>query len=254
MSLEYQRRLVDHLTPLAADLVVTDVRIGLSYTGVRLNSGATGLAWTPPGPDTGCCHDLLRQAPLAGRPAKKLLELLVDPANQLCRSIGLATANALLLGQPTANVTHGDFLGELRLTADDHVAMVGFFGPVIPKIKELGCRLTIIEKNSEHPEAVSPAVGRDALFRCSVALVTATSLINDSFDEICGHLGTPRAAVMLGPTTPLVASVFADTPLTQLSGVRVIDAPNALRTVSEGGGTRQLKSYLRFDNVHLPRP
>ena len=129
--------------------------------------------------------------------------------------------------------------------------MVGFFGPVIPKIRELGCELTIIERTNEHPGTVTWKAGRAALGSCSVALVTATSLINDTFDEICQALGTPRAAVMLGPTTPLAATVFADTPLTQLSGIRVMDAPNALRCISEGGGTRQLKGYVRFDNLHL---
>ncbi|MRR56346.1 MAG: hypothetical protein EG822_17905, partial [Deltaproteobacteria bacterium] len=46
MTLTIQKRLVGFLEPQAAGAVVSDVRIGLGYTAVRLESGHVGVAWT----------------------------------------------------------------------------------------------------------------------------------------------------------------------------------------------------------------
>jgi len=55
---------------------------------------------------------------------------------------------------------------------------------------------------------------------------------------------------MPGPSTPLVPEVFIGTPVTMLSGVRVIDDA-ILRAVSEGGGMRQFRPYVREINYRL---
>ncbi len=249
MTLHTQQRLLDTLSPLAAGRTVADVRIGLGYTAVQLDHGDTGLAWTPPCRD-GCCTHLPAAGSLTGRAAGDLLAYLVDE-RPLLRTLGVATGNALLAAVPRPDATTADALDLLAVTAADRVAMVGYFGPLVKQLERIGCRLDIVELDRSRAGTLSPEEGRAALAACDVAILTGTSLMTGTTDELLESLGNPRAAVLLGPSAPLCPAAFAGTPLTQLSGARVRDGAAVLRVVSEGGGTPLLKAHVAFETVRL---
>jgi uncharacterized protein (DUF4213/DUF364 family) len=147
-------------------------------------------------------------------------------------------------------VIQEEVIASLGVTADDRVAMVGYFAPVVARLKETGCRLDVVELNPFHGEGtLTPELGKAALKACTVAVITGTSLINRTFDAVCAQLGNPRAAVLLGPSSPLCAEAFAGTPITHVAGSRVRDADAVLCIVSEGGGTMLMKRYLDFETV-----
>ncbi len=245
-----QRNLVDFLAPRAADNIVREIRIGLGYTAVALESGHAGVAWTPKSESHSCTH-LSGAGSLAGRPASVLLTMLCHQKLPLARAVGLATANALLSLPPHPQASADEVIGSLDIGSDDHVAMVGYFAPVVAKIQKSGCRLDIIEMNPGRGETLSPKEGRKTLADCSVAIITATSLINGTLDDLLADLGSPRAAVVLGPSTPLCPEAFQGTKITHLAGARVQDADAVLRTISEGGGTMLMKPHLEFLNLPL---
>lgn len=247
MSVQTQQKLLSILAPSAEGLGVDTIRIGLGYTAVRLENGSTGLAWTPP-PTAGCCTHLKCAGTMAGRPARELLDKLVDE-HPLLRAVGLATANALLASRPQPHASIIDVLEPLAVTDRDHVAMVGYFGPLVQDLRKIGCRLDIIELNSNHPETLTPEAGRAALASCDVAILTGTSFVTGTIDELLVSLGNPRAAVLLGPSTPFCPELFAGTRLTQISGARVINGDGVLRVVSEAGGTPLLKPHVAFETI-----
>ncbi len=246
--LTVQHRIVDLLFYQAAARRVADVRIGLGYTAVRLDSGAAGVAWTPKVAATSCSH-LQKAGNLAGSAAADVLALLVDTA-PLARAVGLATANALLASVPQEQVSQEEIIDSLALTTQDHVVMVGYFAPLLGKLKQSGCKLDIVELNPDHgTETLTPEQGDVALATCSVAIITGTSLINGTFTQINSALGQPRAAVLLGPSSPLLADAFSTTKITHLAGSRVTDAEAVLKVVSEGGGTLLMKPYIDFQTI-----
>ncbi|MCU0663227.1 MAG: DUF364 domain-containing protein [Myxococcota bacterium] len=245
MTLNTQQGLVRFLAPRADKTPVQEVRIGLGYTAVVLGRDCAGLAWTPKATHEGCAH--MRSAgSLAGRPAAELLSWLEDPHDALSRAIGLATANALIATAPSPHTTDEQVLALLNLGPKDRVAMVGYFAPVIAKIEQTGCALDVIELNQCHLSTLSPEQGREALRRCTVAIITGTALVTGTIDDVLASLGEPRAAILLGPSSPLVAEPFLGTKLTHVAGSRVIDVGATLRVVGEGGGTPALKPHLRF--------
>ena len=136
----------------------------------------------------------------------------------------------------------------------DHVAMVGYFGPLIPRIQKTGCRLDILELRSGLPDTLSPVQGRAPLAACSVALITATAIVTGTIDEVLSGLGNPRAAVVMGPSTFMRPEVFAGTRVTHMGGVRVRNASAVERIVSEGGGTPILKPHMDFETFCLKSP
>jgi len=248
MMLTVQKRLLDFLLPQAENITINDVRIGLGYTAVKIEGGYGGVAWTPP-PSAPCCTHFAKAGTLIGRPAKELLTMLGEEASALARAVGLATANALLASLPKPPVLEEEVISALQITADDRVAMVGYFGPVIAQLQKTGCQLDILELHAKHADTLPPEKTGEVLGGCTVAIITGTSLINGTFDELLSALGAPRAAVVLGPSSPLCGEIFHDTKITHVAGARVRDTNAVLRIVSEGGGTMLMKPHLDFAAV-----
>ena len=240
--------LYERILPEAENFKVADLRIGLGYIGVRLDNDSTGIAAVlfdalPHG-----CTIMPQAGNFAGSPAADLLKYLIDGKNPLEIAIGLATANALIKPPPDC-VENNEATTYLNLKSGEKVAMVGLFAPLVERIRATGAILTVIEKNPQRLELLSPEAKQQALKDCDVAIITATSLLNNTFEETVNLLGKPRSVALLGPSTPLVPEIFCDTPVTHLGGAVVADSAKVLQIISEGGGTPALRPYLRFVNI-----
>ncbi|MDD3148793.1 MAG: DUF364 domain-containing protein [Candidatus Riflebacteria bacterium] len=240
-------KLIQLATPWADGRTVKELRFGLGYSCAELDDGRMGVACTLLTDNASSCTHVMSAGQIAGSSAETILSWLGND-NNLERAAGLAVFNALN-AEKSRNFIDGEAISLLKIKPDDHVVMVGYFAPVVPAIKATGCRFEVVELNPEKPDVISPDEGFKALGQCDVAIITATSIINGTCDGLLQALGRNRAAVILGPSTPMCSEAFAGTRITQLSGSYVVDK-NAVKTViSEGGGTRLLKKYLRFNNV-----
>jgi len=246
-------RITHLLEPEARPTRIADVRIGLGYTAVLTESGSAGLAYTPREELGRGCSVLSGSQPLAGRDAAELLAYLRS-TDALERAVGLATANALIGTREPGTLFEGDVLEALALRSGDRVGMVGYFGPLIPRIESEVASLTVFERGRGWTAGVQPAERAvDLLPSCTVALITSTTLITESLDALLEAAAGCRVVALLGPSTPLAARVFAGTPVTWLSGIVITHPQEVLRVVSEGGGTREFSPYVQKVNLCLPR-
>ncbi|MCL6583788.1 MAG: DUF364 domain-containing protein [bacterium] len=267
-------RLYSYLHRAGEDLRVEEVRIGLGYVGVRIEGKqhGMGLAAVLRAELTSCCSVLDEAGHLAGLSATTLLKRLVDGKNPLEKALGLATANALLaprlqpLSAPTSPLAsissistssysssgasssegQNEALQLINLTPQDRVAMIGLFTPLVPAIERSGASLAIIERDASRGYVLDQKTKETILQECTVAIITATSLLNNTLEEVLNGLRTPRSVLLLGPSTPLCAEVFRETPVTHLGGSAVIDSDKVMQIISEGGGTKQLRPFVRF--------
>jgi uncharacterized protein (DUF4213/DUF364 family) len=242
-------RLYERLLNTAKDRRIADLRIGLSYVCVKLDHGRAGLAAVLQESTSSRCGALKEAGTFVGCKASEILTYLTDGQNALYRAVGLATANALVEPRVEEPANHREATSYFNFQAGDQVAMVGLFSPLVERIRATGARLTVIEKNPARMGLLSAEDTRKTLRECDIAIITATTLLNHTFEETVGMLGNPRIAAMIGPSTPLVSEIFQDTPLTHLGGVDVADADRILQITSEGGGTPAMRPYLRFVNV-----
>ena len=120
--------------PLAKEIKVSDVRIGLGYTAVLLENGNAGVAYTFRDDVPGGCSAYQNIRPIAGRPATDLIGLF-ETQDPIENALALATANALFNTTTRKNYSKGDILEKLHLEPTDRVGMVGNFGPLIPAIR-----------------------------------------------------------------------------------------------------------------------
>lgn len=246
--MDLSNKLISAARPLCNRARIRDIRIGLGYTCVELSDGRAGLAATPRLEPHGSCTKLRSAGTLLGMQADELLEDLACSI-PLQRAVALAVCNALNM-EVQREYIRKEALELLGIQEADHVVMVGHFAPLVPRIKACGCRLDIVEQDPAKPGITDPEQGLVLLAQCDVAVITSTSIINSTADQLLGRLQKARQAVMLGPSTPLFPEAFAGTGITQLSGSRLLDSESVKNIVSQGGGTMLLKKHLEF--VSLP--
>ncbi len=243
----------DLLMPEAEGIRVSEVRIGLGYTAVLLENGQAGVALTFHAEAAKGCTVFSGLNPLAGREASELLGFLAsgDPVEA---AVGLATANAVK-NTMKEGMRQGDILDYLAIDPDDHVGMVGFFAPVLPRLREMTASVLVFERVTKKQGDLLPEQDAYRLLpRCQVALITSTSILNHTVDRLLEAAAPCREVVLLGASTPLVPEAFAGTPVTCLSGIVVTRPQDILRIVSEGRGMRYFKESIQKVNLSLRRP
>ncbi len=235
-----------HALSKAQDRTVAEVRIGLCYTAVQLNSGEVGVALTFRNTiGAGCDGPRETQA---GTAVEKILESMTS-GDLYSRTVGIATANALI-NRDAGGFSDGDVLDMMGLRKDDSVAMVGYFGPVVPELRERVGEVRIFEKKEMGmPDVYPEAEAFDYLRNCSAALITSTSIINNTIDSLLEAAGNCRMVALAGASTPLAPEVFAGYRVSVLSGVLITDAAGILRVVSEGGGMRRFREHVKKVNA-----
>jgi uncharacterized protein (DUF4213/DUF364 family) len=241
----------------AGSINIADVRIGSVYTAVQLDTGSVGLAYTFRASGSRGSSVFEGARPGSGRPVHIALDCLTSES-MLERTVGLATANALfnvaeaVSDQPGRDSVEGDLLDVLALTKDDRVGMVGFFAPLAPKIRQRAGELLIFEERLQRAEGLIPANrAQELLPECSVVIITATSIINNTFESLAAAASSCRVKAVLGPSTPFAPDIFQDYGVTHLSGLIAVDQQEILRVVTEGGGARDFMKWSKKINCIL---
>jgi len=225
--------------------IIREIRIGLCYTAVRTTGGATGLAAMLPHAARDCrAFDM---SGFSGRRLPDFVGLLKTGGTPLHRSLGLACANAVL--NSDLDAPEQDAIELMHITAADSVCMVGRFPPLVKRVEQAGAALSVLEKEPDRGGILDPAEQQACLRDCTVAIITATTLLNGTIEQVLDSLGSPRHVAVLGPSTPLCPEAFRDTPVNHLGGSVVKDADQVMKVVSEAGGTPAMRPYLKFVNL-----
>jgi uncharacterized protein (DUF4213/DUF364 family) len=222
---------------------IADVRAGLSYCCVMLEDKACGLAYTFRNEMGQCCCILDESGSLIGRDCAEIIPWAKD-SDRLKAAIGLSAVNAVLNTDHAGRET-GDVAAVLGIEPDDTFGMIGDFAPILAKIRRQTSNIYVFEKNPDRGEGLyTDAQIPEFLPKCDVIIITATSLINHTLDDILRHCENARQVCIVGPSTPLCAQVFKGYPVTILAGSVVRDPDRLLQIVSQGGGTRAMKQAV----------
>ena len=241
--------IVDHALARDCSESVEDVRIGLGYTAVRLTGGRCGLAYTLHEKEYESCCVIPDAGRLAGRKASELIPW-IHQSDVTASAVGMAALNALL---PTPDAAvESDIVNLLPVRAEDSIGMVGYFGPLIGPLRERVAALYVFERKANQSYEILPeSAARDILPNCQIVLISATTILNHTIDELLDLCKGTREIAILGPSTPFLPEVFRSRGVTLLSGVEVVDPAQILRIVSEGGGTRQFGRAVRKLTLRL---
>ncbi|HUD58380.1 MAG TPA: DUF364 domain-containing protein [Acetobacteraceae bacterium] len=244
-----QRVLDDDLDRIVVERAV----VGLFFTGVKLNTGIAGACATPLRsiPEAVCCPSSAMAMPfpgkLRGRPARELLKETEAPSG-IRRAIGVATMNALAdmcwqrRATPAVELRAGvDAYDAADIQPGERVVVVGAFVPFLKALKRSGQHFTVLEMDPAtlKPDELAhfrPADdARSVLPSADVVLITGTTLLNDTLENLLALCRPQARVVMVGPTVGLLPDALLRRGVDVLGGVRVT-APDAfLDVLAEGG-------------------
>ena len=246
--------LVEYGLSATAGERVADVRVGLGYTAVRLESGKTGVAGMLRHLlDKAGCSILAYAGTLAGRKAGEVVPLLRSESI-VEASIGLAAVNALFQWEGPAEGSNDDLPQLLRIGPRDWLGMVGNMAPVLERLRPYFDRCVVFDDGRPGEEGIAEtSLEQDLLPKCDVVILTATSLLNGTFDNLVAISKEAREVCLMGPSTPLIPELFRERGVTLLSGRRFTDPDRLMRVVSEAGGQRSFGEFSRKVNIRLER-
>ena len=244
------RELLDYLKKELGNFVskvrVENVRIGLAYTAVVLSTRHAGVAYTPTTrlPE---CPVLVDAGKISGKSALNVMNK-GESSNLVETAVGVATINALsqaaFEAKPEKYVFSDIDVLDL-IQPKDKVVMVGYFGPLINKILRKTRDLYVLEKRKIKDKRVHFIFQHDAstvLPSSDILLISGSTLVNKTINQILKLQGNAREVVLLGPTASMVPQPLFKKGVTAVMGVKITDAKKMLRVVSESGGTQQLLS------------
>lgn len=235
--------LLAEVGPKVGDKRLADVRIGLGYTGVLVDNGSCGLAYTFRNELGKCCGVLKYAGKMKGLACSEVIGWAAEK-NLAMAAVGLATINALLQGK-AEEYQSGNIFEKIKLTGEETLGVIGDFAPV-RTLSQKAKTTYIFERNIEVAPPYYPSQSiPQYLPQCDVVVITATSLVNKTFDEIIANISKAKEIVVVGPSTPLAPQVFKGYGVTLLGGILVQDAQQVLGIVSQGGGTPSLGTAVQ---------
>lgn len=233
----------------AAKRKIVDVCIGIKYTAVLLDDGSCGLAAT-----------LVHQLPHRCECIKEIVNKTALEAAKMAFSphllpsvLGVATINALLSTKNKSEFTLGNILDFLPISREDTIGIVGAFLPLLPPLRKKTSKIYVFERypingvKEYYPDWAEPLL----LSRCSIVIISGTTIINKTIDQVLSYLSPSQMIGMVGPTTPLAPSIFSKHKVSILSGVRVTNPGKLIGLIKQGGGTRDFQECTEKVNYFL---
>lgn len=232
-------RLIDTLLPGK----ILAVQVGLSRTAVMAETEdgiRCGLAATLTNPNfdhrarpsvinAGHLHEM---DPLN-------LAALVDSDSFTEVSIGMATINALLPRQPQSwvDLPAEDYI--MSAGRDKKLAVIGHF-PFVnwmkPNVKQLWT-LELSPRDSDYPAQAAPEI----IPQADLVAITATTLINKTFQGLIELCREDALVMLIGPSTPL-SPVLYEFGVDVLSGTIATNPQQVLLGVGQGISMHQMRS------------
>ena len=222
------------------DYPVQDVLIGLHWTAVQ--SVYLGLAATLK--DETCCStdDILGAGNLHEKSTYELADYLRS-SRQLEASVGMAALNSFLPvnEHDVIELNARELL--IQKSQGKRVALVGHF-QFTEEIRRLAAQLWVLELNPAPGDLLAESAP-EYLPQADVIGLTATTLLNQTFEGL-RRLFPPQAlVVMLGPSTPLSRVLF-DYGVDVLAGARVSDPHTIMRYIGQSSPLHRQKGLQRL--------
>jgi uncharacterized protein (DUF4213/DUF364 family) len=133
--------------------------------------------------------------------------------------------------------------------------MVGYFGPLVERLVEQGQRVLVLEKRLERiePNPLVRGTGNPAdLAACSEVLCTASTLLNDSLDEILAVCRDVPSFSLIGPSASGLPDALFARGVDSVGATLFPDQQRLLDTLAAGDGWGKAGDKYEISCVEYP--
>jgi uncharacterized protein (DUF4213/DUF364 family) len=198
---------------------------GDKYTAIMLKNGNIGLA-----------------ANLYGIKINNLDEIKNSDLNStVFRTLYLAWLNAFINGNHQA-LSKTDFFDSYHFTNFQNIVLIGYSKSLTEKLLSLNKIISIFDNNSEYQGIKHQSELSDYVKTADCLIITATTLINDTYDEIVSQTDSSCEIFLLGPSSPMDNTLFDTQNLKAVFGMQFKKFDSELMDmVAKGAGTNDFK-------------
>lgn len=228
---------------------ILSVQVGLWRTAVLAKSASgvrCGLAASLSNQDMQQKNqNAVRDAGILHTKGFQDLVALFESPSHTEASIGLAAINALL---PPSSLVYAEVNAHDYLALQGkgkNIALIGHF-PFIDQLKCSAENLWVFDLHP-YPGDLPAEAAPDYLPLADYVALTATTLINHTFEDLIRLCRPDAKVIMLGPSTPMTQRMF-EFGVDILSGIQVVDPIAAFYGVSQGASMHSLqeKGVVRY--------
>jgi uncharacterized protein (DUF4213/DUF364 family) len=252
--------LINDQIPNLREIRVSEVRIGLGYTGVKLDAGHVGVCHSLLRElALDCCQTMRRAGSLADSPAIDLANL-AKSWGTIESIVGVATLNALsqvVLDEEKYQITEGNFIDyiEKKIRKSDTVTLVGLIEPFVEILRRKTRHMYVFERNPTllDEQTLPDTACEEFLPQADIVIATGSSIANKTIDHILELSQGAREIGVVGPSAGLIPDPLFERGVTIIGSIKALNADRLLQIIAEGGGTPQMKSAVKFINIR-PKP
>jgi len=242
--MKVHEKLYEYALGEAKDKKIATATAGLKYSAVSLTDGLIGVSYTWNrghccGPDEEPFFDY------EGAEASVLLEKILSEG-AIGRSLSMALINALN-GRRALEMPGDDdnsvIFNTLKVRKGTRMAMVGFFRPVVKVLEGMGVEVYISDMT--HDMGSPGELYKRLADWAECLILTSTTIVNGTFDEIMNHCPEGLPVALLGPTTPMIPEVFRDYGIALLAGTAPDKVDLTMRLIRQGAGTPDFQKHAK---------
>ncbi len=238
------------------NLIVSDIRIGIYLTAVRLSDGSIGTASTLTGEHPFCKksnRDFGDLSPLKIK-GQKVVEILESKkSSPVISSIKTAVLSAIsseIIISGNYNIVEDcDPIDLTDLSPVKTITIVGAFQSYIRKISGTGNKLYVLElsENALPPEQKKYFVpSRDyksILPDSDIIIITGQTLVNGTIDDLLKVISPEAHVIITGPSGNILPDILFQNKISIIGAIRITDPDTLFNIVSEGGAGFHLYEY-----------
>ncbi|MFW5877838.1 MAG: Rossmann-like domain-containing protein [bacterium] len=240
------------------NLFISDVRIGLYMTAIRLSDGSTGLSSTakPVNPEIHRKKENRDYGDFTPNniTGKKVTDLLgSSKEGPLVDTLRVAALNAIsteIISNSGFKVLRNtDPIDLVDLGQNKTITLVGAFQSYIQKISQTKNRLFVLELNEQALEEDDrryfiPAseYGR-VLTLSDIVIITGLTLVNHTLDQLLKTIPAEAEVIVTGPSSSIIPDILFQKNVGIIGAIRITDPELTLKIVSEGAAGYHMFQY-----------
>jgi uncharacterized protein (DUF4213/DUF364 family) len=237
-------------------LYISEVRMGVFMTAVKLSDNSYGISSTFPNIQMNCykkSRDFGDFTPnkITGLKVIDLLEC--SKQNGITETLKVAVLNAIsskyLENSDYKILRNTDPIDLIDLNSDKTITIVGAFQSFIQKISKTNSRLFVLELNEdafneEDKKYFVPASDYSKILPISdIVIITGLTLVNDTLDDLLKAIKPEAQTIVTGPSSSLIPDVLFANNVKIIGAVKITNPELMLKVVSEAGAGYHLFEY-----------
>lgn len=238
------------------ELYISDVRIGLYLTAVRLSDDSIGTSSNLCSNDPVCLknnRDYGDFTPLKIK-GKKVIEIMrIQKQSDIISSLRTAVLNAIasraVLTRDFKILESCDPIQLLDLTPRKTITIVGAFHSYIQKILHTGNSLFVLElnENALRPDEKHYFVPANDFKRVipasDIVIITGQTIVNSTIDELISSIKPGTQVIIAGPSSGILPDVLFNNKVNIIGTVRITKPDILFELVSQGGSVFHMFEY-----------